>query len=179
MPMAVAGRYARALADVVGPQGDYRTVERELADFAAAYQASPELREVFETPAVALDSKIKVLDAILARMGASRPASNFLRVLVSHFRMTLLDEIREAFAKIVNDRMGIVEVNVYSASALSEEARQTLRSQFEQVTRRQVEMDFHLRENLLGGILAQIRSTVYDGTVRGQLDRIREKLTGR
>jgi F-type H+-transporting ATPase subunit delta len=179
VPIAVAGRYARALADVVEPQGDYRAVERELADFAAAYRASPELREVFETPAVALDGKIKVLDAILARMGASRPASNFLRVLVSHFRLPLLDEIREAFAKIVNDRMGIVEVNVYSASALSQEARQTLRSQFERVTRKQVEMDFQLRENLLGGILAQIRSTVYDGTVRGQLDRIREKLTGR
>ncbi len=179
MPIAVASRYARALADVVGSRGDYRAVERELADFAAAYQAGPGLREVFETPAVSLDGKIKVLDAILARMGASRITSNFLRVLVSHFRMPLLDEIREAFARIVNDRMGIVEVNVYSASALSEEARQTLRSQFQQVTQKQVEMDFHLRENLLGGILAQIRSTVYDGTVRGQLDRIREKLTGR
>ncbi len=177
--MAVANRYARALADVVGPRGDYRAVERELADFATAYRANSELREVFETPAVTLDSKIKVLDAILARMGASRPTSNFLRVLVSHFRISLLDEILAAFARVVNDRLGIVEVNVFSASELPEDSRQRLRARFEQVTQKQVQMDFQLLEDLLGGVLAQVRSTVYDGSVRGQLDRIREKLTAR
>jgi F-type H+-transporting ATPase subunit delta len=179
VPMAVANRYARALADVVGPQGDFRATQRELNDFAAAYRASAELREVFETPAVTLEAKIKVLDAILLRVGASRSTSNFLRVLASHFRMKLLEEILLAFAKIVNDRMGIVEVNVSSASQLSEEARRALRARFEQVTQKQVELDFQLRERLLGGILAQIRSTVYDGSVRGQLDRIREKLIAR
>jgi F-type H+-transporting ATPase subunit delta len=179
LPMAVANRYARALADVVGPQGDYRAIQRELGDFADAYRKSAELREVFETPAVTLDAKIKVLDVILARVGASRHTSNFLRVLVSHFRMNLLEEILSAFGRIVNDRMGIVEVNVFSASELSEESRRGLRARFEQVTRKQVAMDFQLQERLLGGILAQIRSTVYDGSVRGQLDRIREKLIAR
>jgi F-type H+-transporting ATPase subunit delta len=179
VPMAVANRYARALADVVGPQGDYRAVERELADFAAAYRLSAELREVFETPAVSQDAKIKVLDAILLRLGASRPTTNFLRVLAAHFRMNLLEEILPAFAKIVNDRMGVVEVNVSSASELPEETREALRARFQQVTQKQVEMDFQLQERLLGGILAQIRSTVYDGSVRGQLDRIREKLIAR
>ena len=179
MPMAVSSRYARALADVAGPQGDYRAVERELADFSASYHASAELREVFETPAVNLEGKIKVLDAVLGRMGASRITSNFLRVLAGHFRMPLLDEIREAFAKIVNDRLGIVEVHVFSAAELSEETQKALHARFQQVTQKQVEMDFQLRENLLGGILARVRSTVYDGSVRGQLDRIREKLTGR
>lgn len=179
MSMAVANRYARALADVVEAQGDYRALGRELADFSAAYHASPELREVFETPAVTLDAKIKVLDAILARLGASRPASNFLRVLVTRFRMSLLEEIRAAYERIVNDRLGIVEVSVFSASELTEDTRQLLRARFQQVTRKQVRMDFQLRENLLGGILAQIRSTVYDGSVRGHLDRIREKLIAR
>jgi F-type H+-transporting ATPase subunit delta len=174
--MAVANRYARALADVLGPQGDYRAVERELADFSAAYRSSAELREVFDTPAVAPETKLKVLDAILTRMGVSRVTSNFLRVLTSNFRLGLLEEIRQAFASIANDRLGVVEVNVFSATALSEEARRTLRERFEQVTRKQVQMDFELQENLLGGILARIRSTVYDGSVRGQLDRIREKL---
>lgn len=179
MPMAVVNRYARALADVVGPSGDYRLVQRELGEFAAAYRLSAELREVFETPAVTLDAKIKVLDAILARVGASRPASNFLRVLVAHFRTGLLEEILQALAKIVNDRLGIVEVKVFSAAELSEDARQALRARFQQVTEKQVEMAFQLQESLVGGILAQVRSTVYDGSVRGQLDRLREKLIAR
>jgi F-type H+-transporting ATPase subunit delta len=174
--MAVANRYARALADVVGPQRDYRAVERELADFGAVYRSSAELREVFDTPAVPPQGKLRVLDALLARMGASRATSNFLRVLTSNFRLGLLEEIRLAFAKIANDRMGVVEISVLSATALSEEARRTLGARFEQVTHKKVEMDFQLQENLLGGILARIRSTVYDGSVRGQLDRLRAKL---
>lgn len=178
MPMAVANRYARALADVARP-GDYRGVQRELADFAAAYRESPELREVFETPAVSLDAKIKVLGLILERLGASPVTSNFLRVLVAHYRLGLFAEILEAFARIVNDRLGVVEVKISSPARLSDAALDELRARFEQVTARKVEMEFELREELLGGILAQIRSTVYDGTVRGRLDRIREKLIAR
>ena len=179
MSRVVASRYARALADVAGPKGDFRAVEREIADFAAVYRESAELREILETPAVPLEGKMNVLEAILARMGASQTTSNFLHVLVSNFRVSLLDEILEAFSKIVNDRLGVVEVKIYSATGLSEDIRHGLREKFEQVTRKRVEMDFHLDEKLLGGILAQVRSTVYDGSVRGHLDRIREKLLSR
>lgn len=179
MSQVIAARYARALADVAGPKGDFRAVERELGDFAAAYRESAELREVLETPAVPLEGKIKVLEAILARMGASQITSNFLRVLVSNFRASLLEEILPAFSRIVNDRLGVVEVRIYSATGLSDDVRHGLRERFEQVTRKRVEMDFHLDEKLLGGILAQVRSTVYDGSVRGHLDRIREKLMNR
>ena len=177
--MVVASRYARALADVAGPKGDYRAVERELADFAAAYRESAELREILETPAVPPEGKMKVLEAILERMGASQITSNFLHVLVANFRVSLLGEILEAFSRIVNDRLGVVEVKVYSATGLSDDVRSGLHGKFEQVTHKRVEMDFHLDEKLLGGILAQVRSTVYDGSVRGHLDRIREKLMNR
>lgn len=179
MSMAVANRYASALADVVEQKGDYGTVEGELQNFAAAYRESPELREVFETPAVPLDGKMKVLEAILERLGISAVASNFLHVLVAHYRMTLLEEIIPAFTRVANDRLGIVEVKVFAPSEISVETRRALQSRFEQVTRKKVEMEFQLREDLIGGLLAQIRSTVYDGSVRGRLDRIREKLTAR
>jgi F-type H+-transporting ATPase subunit delta len=174
--MAIAGRYARALADVAGPKGDFRAVQRELEDFAEVYRESADFRQVLETPAVPPDAKMRVLEAILARLGTSQITSNFLHVLVAHFRVGLIEEILQAFAKIVNDRLGVAEVKVYSASGLSEEVRRALRERFEHVTRKRVEMDFQLDEKLLGGILAQVRSTVYDGSVRGHLDRIREKL---
>jgi F-type H+-transporting ATPase subunit delta len=174
--MAIAGRYARALADVAGTKGDFRPIQRELTEFAAAYRGSADFRQLLETPAVTLDRKLRVLEAILARLGTSPVMSNFLHVLVAHFRVGMIDEILQAFARIVNDRMGVVEVKVYSASDLSEDVRRGLRERFEQVTQKRVEMDFELDDKLLGGILAQVRSTVYDGSVRGHLDRIREKL---
>lgn len=179
MPMAVANRYARALADVAARQGNYREIQKELEAFAAAFHASADLREVFETPAVTPEGKQKVLGAVLARLGASPVTTNFLRTVAANYRMRFLDEILAAFARTVNDRLGIAEVKVFSASELPEEARQELSARFREVTRKQVEMEYHLQEELVGGILAQIRSTVYDGSVRGHLDRIREKLIAR
>jgi len=179
MAIAVANRYARALADVVSETGDYRTVLRELESFLAAYRESPELREVFDTPAIPLEPKIKVLEAILARLAVSKVTGNFLRVLVRNYRISLLAEVCAAFLKITNERLGVVQVRVLSATSLSEAEQQALRARFQEVTRKQVEMEFHLDEEILGGILAQIQSTVYDGSVRGHLTRMREQLISR
>ena len=179
MPMVVANRYARALADVVTPSGDYRKVLQELQDFASAYRESLELQEVFASPIVALPQKMKVLEAIGARLGDSPLTLIFLRVLLANYRMPLLEEVVQAFRRIANDRMGVVQVIISSASDLSEAEREALASRFRELTRKQVELEFRIDSELLGGILAQIGSTVYDGSVRGNLARIREQLTAR
>jgi F-type H+-transporting ATPase subunit delta len=177
--MAIANRYARALADVVGPTGDYRKVLRELEGFASAYQASGELREVLTTPAVPLPQKHAVLATILARLGVSLVTTNFLRVLAGNYRLDLLDDVIQAFLKITNDRLGIVRVEIASAADLSAAERQALLARFQTLTRKQVEVELRVEKGLLGGILAQIGSTVYDGSVRGHLQRIREQLKAR
>lgn len=177
MPIAIANRYARALADVVASQkGDYRQVLGEIAAFAALYGESVELREVLDTPAVPLAGKLRVLSTLTARLGASSVTGNFLRVLASHYRVALLDGIVEVFHRIANERMGVVEVKVTSAEALGAAEEQALRARFAEITGRQVEFDFRRDDRLLGGVVAQIGSTVYDGSVRGQLDRIRQRL---
>lgn len=177
MPMAVANRYARALADIVARTGNYRAIQGELEAFRALYRESPELREVFDTPAVAPPAKMKVLGAMLARLEVSQVTRNFLHVLVAHYRMGLLDELLAAFNRMANEHLGIVQVKLVSAVPVSEADRETLRARFEQITGRQVELEFRQDEELLGGILAQIRSTVYDGSVRGRLERILQNLT--
>ncbi len=177
MSIAVAIRYARALADVVGRTGDYRPAVQELQDFAAVYRESADLREVFETPAIPLPEKTKVLNAILEKLGTSATTRNFLRVLEANYRMTLLGEVIETFRRIVNDRLGIAQVKIFTASDLSEDERESLRARFVELTRKQVELEFHRQPELIGGILAQIGSTMYDGTVRGHLDRLRLRLT--
>jgi F-type H+-transporting ATPase subunit delta len=177
--MAIANRYARALADVVGRTGDYRKVLQELEDFSRAYQASGELREVLTTPAVPLPQKQAVLGGVLARLGISLVAANLLRVLARNYRLDLLEQVRQAFLKVANDRLGIVRVEIASAADLSPTEREALLARFQVLTMKQVEGEFRVEEELLGGILAQIGSTVYDGSVRGHLQRIRERLTAR
>lgn len=179
MPTVIANRYARALADVVARTGEYRRVLNELKDFHAIYRESADLREVFETPAVPLPQKVKVLETILGRLGVATVTLNFARVLVAHYRMALLEEVIQAFQKISNDRLGIVQVKISSAADLSAGEREELQARFGELTRKQVELEFHLDRELLGGLVAQVGSTVYDGSIRGHLIRIREQLTAR
>ena len=179
MAMVVANRYARALAEVVGRAGDYRQVLRELQNFAGVYQESVDLREVLLTPAVSLDVKRRLLLAILQRLGASQVTTNFLRVLLDNYRIALLDEVIEAYRRTTYDRLGISEVKIASVAELTPAEQEAIRARFAELTHKQVEIEFHLEPALLGGIIAQIRSTVYDGSVRGQLDRLRQQLMGR
>ena len=179
MPMVIANRYARALADVVAASGDYRKVLAELEDFERAYRENRELREVFVSPAVALPQKLKVLEAIGQRLGESPVTLNFLRVLLANYRMPLLEEAVQAYRKIANDRDGIVQVTITSASELSEAERESVAARFRQLTGKQVELDFRIDNGLVGGMMAQIASTVYDGSVRGSLARMREQLIAR
>jgi len=179
MPMVIANRYARALADVVAASGDYRRVLEELEDFQSVYRESLELKEVLASPAVAIPQKMRVLEAIGQRLGASPVTLNFLRVLLANYRMPLLEEAVQAYRKIANDRMGIVQVTISSASDLSPAERESVAARFRGLTGKQVELEFRTDRELLGGILAQIGSTVYDGSVRGNLARIREQLLAR
>jgi F-type H+-transporting ATPase subunit delta len=176
MAIAVANRYARALAEVLGAQGDYRRTLRELDDFAATYGANADLRGLLESPIVTVEDKTKVLRAILERMGAAPVTANFLRVVLTNYRVNLMDQIREAFRKLAYQRLGVTEVRIESSAGLSETDQQTLRARFAELTGGQVELKFHLNPELLGGIVAQIQSTVYDGSIRGSLERIRQQL---
>ncbi len=176
MPQAIAQRYARALAEVIGPKGDYAAVMRELEGFAAVYRESVELREVFDSPAILPEQKSKVLEAILKRLEASTMTTKFLRVLLAHYRLGLLEEVRAAFQDIVNGLEGIVRMTVVSASTLSGEQQAALHDRFGSLTQKKVEIEYRIDPQVVGGVQAQIKSTVYDGTVRGYLDRIREQM---
>jgi F-type H+-transporting ATPase subunit delta len=177
--MVVANRYARALAQVVAATGEYRRVLQDLEDFLATYRESAELREICESPAVPVASKTKVLEAIVSRLGAAPVTLNFLRVLLAHYRLPLLEEVITAFRKIAYDWLGVAQIQISSAADLSPAEGELLRGRFQELTRKQAELEFRVERRLIGGIVAQIGSTVYDGSVQGQLQRIRERLAER
>ena len=176
MSMNVANRYARALSEVLGPQGDFGKALSELQDFATVSRESAGLREVMESPAVPPPDKLRVLNAILERMGISKTVANFLRVLLENYRMNLVQETVGAFRKVADDHEGLIRVKVLSATGLTDAERQALRQRFERLTQKKVECEFSIDSALIGGVVAQAGSTVYDGSVRGQLERVRRRL---
>jgi F-type H+-transporting ATPase subunit delta len=179
MSEALPERYARALVEVIGPEGDYRRVSQDLGNFASVYKESSELREVLQSPVVTPEQKKKVIEAILARLNASSVTTNFLRVLMRHYRINVLDEIRLSLQNMIDERLGMLKMRVTSAVPLSREHQDILRQRFANLTKKTMEIQYQIDPDVLGGVLAQIKSTIYDGTIRGYLQRIREELEAR
>jgi F-type H+-transporting ATPase subunit delta len=174
---AFAARYARALADVVlAAHLKAADIQSELNDFAAAWHTSAGLREIFLDPSFPAEQKVAILDKMNARLGMGQQARNFIAVLIDHGRIHALDEVLAEFRHEMNARLGISEVLVTTALALDDEDRRMLEAQIAEMTKTQVSATFQEDASLLGGVIVRVGSTVYDGSVRGRLDRLKEEL---
>ena len=175
---AVTGRYARAFVDVVvGNKLDGSHILQELQAIVAAAQSSPELRKVWESPAIPAEQKRRLLDAIVKRENISRPVRNFVAVLIDHRRIPLVAEVAKDFEKELNSRLGFAEAQITSARDLSPAEKRTLESQVEKLLGKKVRARYGRDESILGGAVVQVGSTIYDGSVKGQLEKIREELS--
>lgn len=175
---SVTSTYARALADAVfDAQLDPAKALQEVQALAELLAGSRELREVWETPSIPAEQKRAVLDAIVSREGISRIVRNFVAVLIDHRRTNFLPAMVKQFEQELNQRMGFAEADVASIRELSEPERRVLEDHIEKVTGRKVRARYSRDPSLLGGVVVRVGSTIYDGSVSGQLERIREALS--
>jgi len=174
----VARRYATALADVVIENGEAPEVLPELLAWEEMLQANANLREVFANPTIALDKKRAVLNRLIG-MAKPRPTTiNFLKVLLQNQRLTELGEINRRFAQILDERAGMVAATVTTARAVPQNAQAKLHDTLATLTGMKVRIDFATDPEIIGGLVTRIGSTVYDGSVRSQLQQIKEKMAG-
>jgi F-type H+-transporting ATPase subunit delta len=173
----VVNTYARAFADVVvGSRLDAARTLAEAQQIASFTRESKELREVWDNPSIPAEQKRAVLDAIVQRAGLSRPVRNFVAVLIDKGRTRFLGEIVEQFAHDLNQRLGIAEAKITTARSLSADERSTLESDLAKITGKQIRARYEQDPSVLGGAIARVGSTVYDGSVKGQLERMRQQL---
>jgi F-type H+-transporting ATPase subunit delta len=173
---AIAERYAAALVDVAIARNSGETVRRDLASFIAAYADSADLRNALETPALDQPLKAKIVASVAAKMGLGDAVRNFVSLIVSHQRTPMLREIDEAFVSELNRRLGIEEAEVTTARQLSDAEKKELLGVLERRTGKKIEVRFVADNALLGGAVVRVGSTVYDGSVREQLNRMRDRL---
>jgi F-type H+-transporting ATPase subunit delta len=174
---AVASRYARALVDVViADEINPAIAVQQVNDVVAAVGESDDLRRVWESPAVGADQKRAVLDAIAKQAGTLRPIRNFFAVLIDHGRIPMLARIARQFEIELNTQLGFVEAGITSSRALSAEEKLDLERQVGRITGKQVRARYATNPELLGGAVVRVGSTIYDGSIRGQLQKLKEQL---
>ena len=175
---AFVTRYASTFADVVADFGlDPAEVEKQLKDFVASWDESPQLREVFNDPSVPAEQKIAVLDAMKSKLRLAPQVRNLLAVLVDHGRIGAIHEIAAEYHKELQKRLGISHAEVITARKLNSEDKAALLENVAGLVKGQVEATFTQDESILGGVVVRIGSTVYDGSVLGRIERLREALS--
>lgn len=172
----IARRYAIALADVVGTSADAEAVRGELNEWGDMIRENHDLHSAVANPTIPHASKEKLLNGLLEKTRPSRITSNFLRVLLKNGRLTELSQINERFAAELEERNGIVSAEIVSARELPDGERSELRSNLEKLSGKKVNINFNIDAELIGGIVARLGSTVYDGSVKTQLENLREQL---
>jgi len=175
--MSIFSRYARAFTDVViDKKLDPRKVEDELAAFVGIVESVPVLRTVWENPSVEAREKRAVLDQIIARIDGSRMLRNFIAVLIDHRRVAALPEIARQFELDLNERMGLADAEITSARPLSSAEKRALETRVGAVTGKKVRARYKTDAAVLGGAVVKVGSTIYDGSIRGQLEKLKQEL---
>jgi F-type H+-transporting ATPase subunit delta len=181
MASAVANRYAHALADIVMAPGSALQPADAVAQLAAIetlVRESLELRIALLTPAIPTSRKRAVMGKLLERIGAAPLMRNFVYVVIDHRRIAAIGDIREAFELQLDERLGFVRAEISSAAPLTAPLTAGLESRLAKLTGKNMRLRFEVDPSLVGGVVARIGSTVYDGSVRGELRELGRKLAG-
>jgi len=177
--MAVfVARYASAFLDVVtAAKLDTAAIDGKFADFLATWNSSAELREFFANPAIPAVEKVEFLNKLNKKLKLQKELRNLLAVLIDNNRIGQVREVAEAWRRQLQEQSGIRQAEIVTARELSEKERSALVAEIGKLAGARVEASFRLDPSILGGTVVRIGSTVYDGSVRGRLDRLKEALT--
>jgi F-type H+-transporting ATPase subunit delta len=174
---AVISRYARALADVILERHlNSDQILAQLNDLVETLNSNPNLRHVWDNPSIPAEQKRAVLDGIARRIGMAPQARNFVAVIMDHRRILALPQIVQQVRAELNQRLGIAEAEITVARELSPEEKRVLENRVSSATGKLVRASYHLDPAILGGAVVRIGSTIYNGSVKGQLEKLKEAL---
>ncbi|MGA7375614.1 MAG: ATP synthase F1 subunit delta [Candidatus Sulfotelmatobacter sp.] len=174
----MASTYARAFADVIlKAHLDVERAVAELRSVATLLNESSDLRQVWENPAIPVEQKRRVLDVIAQRDGISKQVRNLVAILIDHRRTHFLNAVIRQLEKELDARMGFAEAEITSTRELDETEKREFEQQVAKVTGKKIRAHYSRDASLLGGAVVRVGSTVFDGSVKGQLERMKEAIS--
>lgn len=177
MSGSVAGRrYAKALLEVVSQTDQVDKVLRDLENLLEVWHASPEFRDVFENPRFLQEDRGKAIRALADKVGLNAEVKNFLSLLSDRHRMRELTNVVDSFRELSEEKQGVVQAEVVTATELPEAYFAELTRTLESVTGKKVKVQRRVDASLIGGVVAKVEGRVFDGSVRSQLQTIQEEL---
>jgi len=172
---SLARRYARAFLDIGVAKGTFEQLGKEMDELAATYSASRDLAEALTNPVFPMSRRRAVLEAVLAEMAVSPITKNFLLLLLDRERVPYVPAIARELRAMVDERAGRVRAMVTSARPLAGEHVSSIQAGLEKASGKKVILEKKEDPTLIGGVVAKVGDVVYDGSVRTQLEQMRER----
>ncbi|HEY3132286.1 MAG TPA: ATP synthase F1 subunit delta [Acidobacteriota bacterium] len=176
MAGALARKYARALVEVALEKRIQQQVGADLDGFLRLFEENAEFRNVLENPAIPFRSKREIVKQLGAKAKAADEVTNFLSLLLQNNRITMLAEVQQAFVAVLNEKLGVLSGEVFTPTALPDEQKRNIESGVAGLTGKKVHLGYHEDPSLIAGVKIHLGSTIYDGTVRKQLEEIRKRI---
>ena len=176
IPGSVAKRYAKALVEVAAASGEMEGVRQDLRALAGVLREHRELRQFLANPSVARRDAAAVVKDVGAALTIRPLTATFLQIALEGGRVNGLDAILRAYEALADERLGRIKAVVTSAVLLESDAQEGLRRRLGEVTGKDVYLEFRQDPTLLGGVVTQIGSQIYDGSLKTQLARLRNEL---
>lgn len=172
----VARRYALAIFELADEAGDFERIGKQLHAVVDLLAGHRELQSIYQNPAVSPNSKLAIFEELEPDLELDKLSANFIRLLIRKGRIHYLEAIVEEYDELERERRGIVVAEVKTARALAAARLQELRGRLAEATGKEIDMRTSEDTEILGGFVARIGGTVYDGSVEHQLQKLRKRL---
>jgi F-type H+-transporting ATPase subunit delta len=174
----LANRYAKALFSVAQEENAFDEYAASLSKVATAMTSQPEVKDGVTNPMYPVDVRCKVMAYIAKTIGASQVITNFLDLVIQKKRAAFLPEISEAFQALIDVQRNICQGTVVSAMPLTAELNDKLQATLEKITGKKVVLSSQVDPSIIGGLIAKVGDLVLDGSIRSQLQGLKESIKG-
>jgi F-type H+-transporting ATPase subunit delta len=172
---SLARRYARAILDIGIAKGVYEQLGKDIDDLAGVYSGSRDLGEALTNPVFPMVRRRAVAEAVIERLKVSPITRNFVLLLLDRERIPYLPAIARELRTMVDERAGRVRAVVTSARPLSADQLASIQAALEKASGKKVLIEKREDPEILGGVIAKVGDVAYDGSIRTQLETMRER----
>jgi len=174
----LAKRYAQALVEIGEEQNALDGYGRDLTALTELVADSKDFREVLINPVFPKEDKKKIANSILEKLGTDRMVINFINLLIDRKRIDQLEGIEKAYHQRVDEIRGITRGEVASASSLDDAELDRIRKALSDISGKDVRLSARVDPSLIGGLVAKVGDKVFDGSIRSQLNELKDSLRG-
>ena len=172
----IARRYAKALFSITKNDKEREAVKNELEMLSNLIETNREIKNFLFNPIFGNEGKEKILTGALQKLGGTDIAKNFIRLLLKKDRIKYLKEIVESLSMLIIEKQNKKRAMITTIASLPDASLSKIKSRLSDITKKDIELEEKVDASIIGGVIIQVGSLVYNGSIKTQLENVKNRL---